>query len=153
MKLRIEIDDSLEEEEILIRCRELSPNIKEMKEYLYRILSKKECIAFYKGDTRIYLPLEEVLFFETDQKGVFAHSIDDSYEIHNRLYELEELLPIYFIRISKSTILNAKKIFSIEKNLYSSSTICFRNTHKQVFVSRHYYKFLIEKLDEIRQEK
>lgn len=153
MKLRIEIDDTIAEEEVVIRCRELTSDISELKELIQTSFSKKETIAFFKGDTRIYIPIQEVLFFETDENGVCAHTIDDSYEIHHRLYELEEMLPRSFMRVSKSTILNTKKIFSIDKNLYASSTIRFRRTHKQVFVSRHYYKPLIEKLDETRRIK
>lgn len=150
MKLRIEFDDNLQEDEIIIRCRELSPQIVQLKETVSESLQKNEVISFYKGDTRVYLSLEEILFFETEQNTVFAHTVDDYYEIHHRLYELEELLPSYFMRVSKSTILNTKQIFSIDKNIYASSTVCFRQTHKQVFVSRHYYKPLIEKLEHKR---
>lgn len=150
LKLRIEFDDNLQEEEIIIRCRELSPQIIHLKETVSETLLKNETISFFKGETRIYLSLEEILFFETDQNVVFAHTCDDCYEIHHRLYELEELLPSYFLRVSKSTILNTKQIFSIDKNLYASSTVCFRHTHKQVFVSRHYYKPLITKLENKR---
>ena len=150
LKLRIEFDDTLPEEEIIIRCRELSPQIIQLKETVSETLRRNDAISFYKGDTRIYLSLAEILFFETDQNAVFAHTGDDCYEIHHRLYELEELLPSYFMRVSKSTILNIKQIFSIDKNIYASSTVCFRHTHKQVFVSRHYYKPLIEKLDHKR---
>lgn len=147
MKLRIEFDDNISEEEIIIRCRELSPQIIQLKETISESLQKNEIISFYKGDTRVYLSLEEILFFETEQNTVFAHTGDDCYEIHHRLYELEALLPSYFMRVSKSTILNTKQIFSIDKNIYASSTVCFRRSHKQVFVSRHYYKPLIEKLE------
>ena len=118
MKLRIEFDDNLQEEEIIIRCRELSPQIVQLKETVSESLQKNEVISFYKGDTRVYLSLEEILFFETEQNTVFAHTVDDYYEIHHRLYELEELLPSYFMRVSKSTILNTKQIFSIDKNIH-----------------------------------
>ena len=40
------------------------------------------------------------------------------------------LLPINFIRVSKSTILNVDHIFSIEKNLTASSIVQFNKTHK-----------------------
>ena len=55
------------------------------------------------------------------------------------------------MRVSKSTILNINHIYSISKNLASSSEIQFLNTHKQVFVSRHYYKSLILRLEEKRE--
>lgn len=115
MKLRIEFDDNLQEEEIIIRCRELSPQIIQLKETISESLQKNEVISFYKGDTRVYLSLEEILFFETDQNMVFAHTCDDCFEIHHRLYELEELLPSSFMRVSKSSILNTKHIFPLIK--------------------------------------
>ena len=125
MKLRIEFDDNLQEDEIIIRCRELSPQIVQLKETVSESLQKNEVISFYKGDTRIYLSLEEILFFETEQNTVLAHTMDDCYEIHHRLYELEELLPSYFMRVSKSTILNTGQIFSIDKNINDHSDLRF----------------------------
>ena len=68
----------------------------------------------------------------------------------NCLYELEELLPGQFMRVSKSAILNTSHVYSITKNLSSSSVVQFRNTHKQVYVSRMYYKPLKCKLEEKR---
>ena len=50
-----------------------------------------------------------VKVFETEEKVVYAHTKDDMFQVKYRLYELEEILPGYFMRISKSTILNAKK--------------------------------------------
>ena len=148
MKIQIDIDEAVMEEEIIIRCKSLTPEITELQNIILEGMEKKKSFVFYKGEARVYFPLKEILFFETDQDGICAHTVDDSYQIKYRLYELEELLPRYFMRVSKSTILNTKKIFSIDRNLYASSSVVFRNTHKQVFVSRHYYKPLIEQMEE-----
>lgn len=56
-----------------------------------------------------------------------------------------------FLRISKSTILNTNHIYSITRNITSSSIVEFQHTHKKVFVSRHYYKILQLKLSEKRR--
>lgn len=151
MKIRIDLEEAVEEEEIIIRCSSLTPEILELQKLLSENFTRKQSIAFYKGDARVYVPEEEILFFETEQDGISAHSVDDCYQIRYRLYELEELLPRYFMRVSKSTILNTRKIFSIDKNIYASSVVTFRGTHKQVFVSRHYFKPLVEKLEEKRE--
>ena len=45
MKLRIELDDNLQEEEIIIRCRELSPQIIQLKETISESLQKNEIIS------------------------------------------------------------------------------------------------------------
>jgi DNA-binding LytR/AlgR family response regulator len=77
---------------------------------------------------------------------VFAHTAGDAFKVKHRLYELEEILPRVFVRVAKGTIVNTKQIYAINRNLTASSRISFPNTHKHIYVSRHYYKTLREKL-------
>jgi len=107
-------------------------------------------LVFYKDATEYYLELDEILFFETDETGISAHTKKDVYQTKYKLYELEDLLPGFFMRVSKSTILNTRHIYSINRNLTASSVVAFSGTHKQVYVSRYYYKPLISKLEEKR---
>lgn len=81
---------------------------------------------------------------------VKAHTRDEIFMTKNRLYELEQILPYYFCRISKSAIVNVKEIYSISKNITASSKIEFKDTYKYVFVSRGYFKPLKNKIEEIR---
>lgn len=151
MKMRIEVDENISEDEIIVRCGTLSDEVKKIQSMILEVLSQSKEIIFYKGDTEYYLSLEEILFFETDENGICAHNTKEVYSVRYKLYELEEVLPRYFMRISKSTILNINKIYSITRNLASSSKVEFQNTHKQVYVSRYYYKPLKIKLLEKRK--
>ncbi len=150
MKIRLELDSSISEDEIVIRCGHLSEEIQMVQKTLADLALKNQRFVFYKGDTEYYLPLECILFFETEEKVIYAHTAGDMYQVRYRLYELEEFLPGHFMRISKSTILNTNKVYSIQRNLTASSVVEFQNTHKQVYVSRHYYKPLKNKLEEKR---
>lgn len=150
MKIRIEVDENLLEEEIIIRCSEVNEKVYQIQRFVSDITSKAQRFAFYKGDTEYYLALEEILFFETEENGICVHTLDNVYQTKRKLYELEELLPGYFMRISKSAILNVNHIYSISRNLTASSIVQFQNTHKQVYVSRYYYKLLKQKLEEKR---
>lgn len=151
MKIRIEVDNKIKENEVIIKCSEVSEDVKNIKIMLDDILSCKKQITFYRGDTEYYLSLEEILFFETEENGICAHTINNIYNVRYKLYELEEFLPGYFMRVSKSTILNTNHIYSITRNISSSSKVEFKNTHKQVYVSRYYYKPLKIKLLEKRK--
>lgn len=151
MKIRIEVDDKIKENEVIIKCNELNDEVKNIEIMLGDMLGQKKHIAFYKGETEYYLSLEEILFFETEENSICAHTIDNIYNVKYKLYELEELLPGYFMRVSKSTILNTNHIYSITRSLSSSSKVEFQNTHKQVYVSRYYYKPLKIKLLEKRK--
>lgn len=152
MKIRIELDEQLKEEEIVIRCQSLTEEVQEIQKAVSDLVSKKQKFVFCKGDTEYYLPLESILFFETEEKVVCAHTVDNVYRVRYRLYELEEILPGYFMRVSKSTILNTDQVLSISRNLTASSVVEFWHTHKQVYVSRYYYKPLKLKLEEKRNQ-
>ena len=148
MKIRIELDENLIEDEVLIRCRSLDENVRKIQEAVSQVLTGKQQLICYKEDTEYYLSLDEILFFETETKEVWVHTTDKMYQTRYKLYELEELLPGHFMRVSKSTILNTNRIYSITRNLTASSVVEFMGSHKQVYVSRYYYKPLKCKLEE-----
>ncbi len=148
MKIRIETVEGLSEDEVIIRCGRVDDTIKRIHDYIKQQSLLQTGFTFYKQNQEYYFPLEEVLFFETDDERVYAHTADDAYQIKYRLYELEQLLPRCFVRASKSTIVNSRQVYSIDRNLTSSSLLKFINSHKQVYVSRHYYKQLKQRLNE-----
>ena len=150
MKIRIEIEDNLKEAEIIIRSSVLSEEVQKIQKAVADVVSMEQRLVFYKGDTSYYLPLEEVLFFETEDNEVYAHTRKEIHRTKYRLYELEEMLPGFFMRVSKSAILNTRKIYSMTKSLPASCTVEFQGTHKQAYVSRYYYKPLKDRLEEKR---
>lgn len=150
MKIKIDIDENLKENEIIIKCYDIDDNIKKIKDYIASVESKTFKLSFYKKDTEYFLNINNILFFETNENSISAHTDDDVFEIKYKLYELENILPNNFFRISKSTIINTNHVYSIEKNITSSSIIKFNKSFKQVYASRMYYKKLKEKMEEKR---
>ena len=150
MKISIEFDASRTEEEIIIRCNRLTEEILRLQAAISDLAPGVRKFVCYQDDKEYYIPLDEILFFETESGHIRAHTRHQVYKTRFRLYELEELLPGSFMRVSKSTILNINHIYSITKNLTASSVVEFSGTHKQVYVSRYYYKPLKFKLEEKR---
>ena len=93
MKIKIEIDESLSEDEVLIRCRGLTEQVTEIQKAVSEVVNTSKRFVFYRGNTEYYLALEEILFFETDGDGINAHTRDNIYQTKYKLYELEDLLP------------------------------------------------------------
>lgn len=151
MKVRIDIDENLIEGEIIIRSSQLDERTQKIFDALMDITKEAKQLLLYKGNVEYYIPLDSILFFETSPDCIRAHTVNNVFDTTYRLYELEELLPGYFLRVSKSTILNINHIYSISRNLTASSEVQFVNTHKQVYVSRYYYKSLKYRLDEKRK--
>lgn len=146
MKIKIEFDEQLNEDEITIRCRELNDQVEQLQKAVREISASSGRYVFQKGETQYYFSLEEILFFEADDHRVYAHTKNELYETKYKLYELEKILPSYFLRVSKSTILNLREVLSIRKNLTSASLVEFRNSNKKTYVSRSYYRLLETRL-------
>ncbi len=146
MKVKIEMEDSLEEAEIIIRCGALDETILKLQNYILELHHSNQVLTLEREDTEYYVAVKNILFFETEGRSLYAHTKDKMFKANYKLYELEEMLPANFIRISKSTIVNMDYIYSISRNLAASSVVEFMDSKKTVFVSRGYYKVLVERL-------
>jgi DNA-binding LytR/AlgR family response regulator len=148
VKVRIERAEGLNEPEVLIRCSRVDESVRKIQQFVLEQSGRGPEITFYKQNREYYFPLDDVLFFETEGEHIYAHTADDAYLIRYRLYELERMLPRNFVRAAKSAVVNVRRIYSITRNLASSSLIRFAGSHKQVYVSRYYYKELRQRLKE-----
>ncbi|WP_394405908.1 LytTR family DNA-binding domain-containing protein [Streptococcus sp. 20-1249] len=148
MKIRIEMDEDCRDVEVVIRANQLTLQIQQIQEALANL--ERKTLIFYKGSSEFFLSLDDLLFFEKDGSKIFGHTHDKAYEVRLKLYELEDYLPTNFCRVAKSTIVNIRQIYGIDKSFSGTSTIRFYDSHKQVHVSRHYYQLLKEKLQEMR---
>ncbi len=136
MKVKIEILEGMPEEEVVIRCPGLSDSVIALQNYISKQGSAKRCLSLKNGETE----------FETEGRELRAHTADRIFFCGYKLYELEELLPGSFMRVSKSTIVNLDFVYSITRNLTASSVMEFAGTKKKAMVSRAYFKAVTERL-------
>ncbi|MBO7336798.1 MAG: LytTR family transcriptional regulator [Lachnospiraceae bacterium] len=149
MKFEIEIDENCTEPVVKVRCRELTPEVIALQKALTAPGVGSQTLVLTKGDTDYFVEASNVLFFETDEGSVSVHTVDNVYRTSLRLYELEKMFPTTFMRVSKSSIVNINKIYSISKDL-SGCFICFKDSVKQLYVSRMFYKPLRDRMEERR---
>lgn len=147
MKIQLQINPD-EEESIIITAKNYTEEIQKIYEYLQKNEQKRQTVIGYDGDAEYYLDLHKIVFFETEEESVYAHSTTQVYSIKQRLYELEKTLPHKFMRISKSTILNLSYLHAIEYGIGGPKMIRLQQSNKVVYVSRKYYPLLKEKLKE-----
>lgn len=150
MKVELKINPD-GEERITIEANALTSDIQKLYAQLKQLeeqSNQSPTIIGYKDDLEIYLKTDTILYFETIDEIVYAHTRLEAYVIKSRLYELEKKLPHQFMRISKTTILNVNYLHAIEKGFGGPRMIQFLNTSKSVYVSRKYYPLLHERLKE-----
>ncbi len=146
MKVKIEIIEGIEEDEVVIRCGKLNDSVVSLQNYLSTQNDGRRCLALSDGETDFFISMGDICFFETQGREIRAHTADRIFACDYKLYELEELLPGYFMRVSKSTIVNLDRVYSVTRNLTASSMVEFTGSRKQAFVSRAYYKAMTERL-------
>jgi hypothetical protein len=106
--------------------------------------AKSKIEAFGDYDMRVRLPLTEILYFEADAEQVFAYTKDEIYNVKLRLYQVEEISQSAgIIRVSKSHLINVKKIESVRPAINSRLYVKMLNG-EEILVSRKYAHSLKE---------
>ncbi len=148
MKLRIEIAEGLPEE-VVLRGSEVTPAIKKLQSALEAAMLSTE-MPLSLANTDYFIPTSTILFFETQDGKVTAHTRDRMYYSSEKLFELESKLPRQFVRVSKSCIVNAMEVESISKSLTGTGEARFSGSDKIAYVSRMYCKILKDTIYEMR---
>ena len=143
-RIRIEVDPD-GPEEVIIRCRKLTPDILKLQELLETGGGKSavQKLSLNLGEEEHLVELRRILFFESADGRVSAHT-------DMKLYELEDILPKSFMRVSKMCILNLEAVSWLKRELTGPCRVGFGTSPKQVYISRMYYKPFREKLEEMR---
>ena len=124
-----------EEEQIVVKCRELNP---EMIKLLNKIKSWDSYIIGHIGTGAHRLSPNEISYVDTVDRKVFIYCDTNVYESKKKLYELEETLAMHdFARISKSTLVNLRKIKAIVPS-YSGRMEAVLHSGEKLVCSRQY---------------
>ena len=149
MKLRIEVDPDCSEE-VVIRARGMSDEILRVRNAIETVLSNSGEIAVKKSGETSYIKLCDVLFFETGDDRVWAHTDRECFECPMTLSELLLKLPVSFEKASRSSIVNTSLIRSLVRSPTGVGTASFDRSSKRVFISRMYLKAVRGKIEETR---
>lgn len=143
MKINIKQDSSITETEITISCKQIDKDLETVISSLSLI--NNSVSGKLDGET-FFIPLGEVLYFETIDNKTFFYTNDKMYETPTKIYQLEEkLADTPFVRISKSSIMNIQKVKSIRSEENSKLMATLLNGEK-VVVSRQYMQNIKMKL-------
>lgn len=143
MKITIETPKPGAEEEIIVRCASLDEKLLQL---IYSLKAERAEVIGYKEDKIVRLELKNIYYFESVDNKVFAYLGKEVYEIHKKLYELEqEFENTDFMRISKAVIVNLAKIVYIRPDLNGRFEAKLKNGEK-VIISRQYVVQLKKKL-------
>ena len=143
MKINLDIYGKYDDTEVIIRAPHLNNDIERMVAMM-RMIDMQ--IAVRKDNETYLLETEKILYIEAVDRKTFVYTNSENYESELKLYEIEqELIERDFLRISKNSIVNLRKIKSLKTDVNRKIRITLQNG-EQIVVSRMYSDELRKKL-------
>lgn len=127
MKIKAQINDVFGQLEIHVCNHEMNQQVTELLDDLKRIFGGQLMGIDAKGN-KCVLSQGSISRFYAEGQKVFAQNEEGIYIILKKLYELEqELDASVFIRISKSEIINMRKIKRLDMNTIGTIKVMMRD--------------------------
>jgi len=143
VKIKIIQNETIQETEITIRARHIDD---ELSEVITCISLIGNTLVGEKEGIISIVALKDIYYFESVDNKTFFYTKEDVFETKSRLYELcEKLANTSFIRISKSTIVNLRKLKNIKRSAGARLEAELVNGEK-LMVSRQYVNDIKNKL-------
>lgn len=136
MKVNLFVSRDIEEPYADIHTNELTDNITKAMSILESDDSN-EMLVVKRGSDIALLEFSEIFMFRVEDKQVNVYTENQEYIIKKPLYQVEETLTSDFVRISKTTIVNLKKIKRVAPSLKGMMFIELKNGLKDN-ISRKY---------------
>ena len=136
MKVNLFLSKDVDEPHADIHTDQLTDNISKA----ISILESEEAsdmLAVKKGSDIALLEFSDIYMFRVEDKQVNVYTENSNYLVKKPLYQVEEDLDQSFIRISKTTIVNLKKIDRVAPSLKGMMFIQLKNGLKDN-ISRKY---------------
>lgn len=122
-------------EQLEIRCHEVTEQVREIVTF---VKSRQGQLTGVIEDKQYEIPVVDVHYIEAVDNKVFIYSSKQVYETRQKLYELEEILKEkYFIRVSKSLLLNLMKVKAI-KPILNGRFMAVLQSGEEIIISRKY---------------
>ena len=139
MNVQIERIGAEREELVLIRCHEITDEVREIESF---VKSRQGSISGVSDAARYEVPVADVCYIESVEGKTFLYTSDRVFETAYRIYELEEMLKAkHFLRVSKPMLVNLMKIRSIQP-AFNGRFAAVLNSGEKIIISRSYVKAL-----------
>lgn len=145
MKFSLIIDKS-REEEVAVTVHERSSLTEQIEALVLQHTGSDRVVAYTEDEMKL-LPFDEIECITVlDGKTYVIDTRNRRYRLKQRLYELEQQLPSYFIRINKSTLANEKRIERFAASFSGAVDAVFRCGWRE-YVSRRCFAEIKRRYD------
>lgn len=142
MKVELKQASSYDDEGAVIRAVSVTDDIRNAIDILKN--NGLNIPAIMDGTT-VMIKAGSIYYVESVDKRTYIYTKDGCFETKYRLYELEDILGVNFLRCSKAMIVNIRKIRSVKAEMNARMNAELLNGERLI-ISRGYVKELKRKL-------
>lgn len=122
-------------EEVEIRCHEMTEEVREIVAF---VKTRQGQLTGMLEGKQFEIAVTDLAYVEAVDNKVFLYTQKQVYETRQKLYEQEELLrEKYFLRVSKSLLLNLMKVQAIKPALNGRMLAVLRGG-EEIMITRKY---------------
>lgn len=129
------------EEEVIIRARQRCDLVERIEQL---IAGEAAEILGFSGEKAAIIDPVKVCRFTVEQDKIYARVGGESYRIKQRLYQIEQKLPSYYVKINQSCLANTRQIAQFETAFSGALRVVFKNGDVD-YVSRRNLKQVKER--------
>ena len=135
-------DSGLDEPNIIVQAPSRTAEIEDLMELIGNLSPSP--ISGYSDGVLTKLRKDSIIRVYSKDKRVYADTADGAFLIKSPLYQLEESLPRYFVRISNSEIVNSNRILKMDIRLTGTILI-----HLEGDIVSHVSRRYVSKVKEV----
>lgn len=146
MRVECHIDPNCAESYAVLHIDQMTPLIAEVISLLEREDAASAALIAVKDGKTYFLEPEQLELVRTEGREIACYDAQKNrYVLGRPLYELEQTLDPYFARISKSAIINLRRISHVKAGLNGTMELVTKNGFKD-YISRSFRKSFKERL-------
>lgn len=135
MKVKIQVDPAITDEYVEFHVRGITDDVSRFAEMIEK--SDSILTGIDQHDQIMIIHPDEIVAIHAEKKWCRIFTDTADFSCRKRLYELEDFLGPDFMRISKSNVVNIRKIKSVEAVFNGMMLLHMKNGSKE-YVSRTY---------------
>ncbi len=138
MFLHLIENKNVEKTQVTIEYKEKDAQVNQIIRFVEHLEEMENHLIASADGQLFYINAGDILYIESVERKTFGYTVDGVYELNNKLYEIEEKYSAWdYMRISKSCIVNLKKIHSLKPD-FGGKILATMVNHEKLYISRQY---------------
>ena len=146
MLLKLIENLKIENTKVTVEYKEQNEQVNKIIYFLEHLEEMENSFTGSANGKIFNIGLDEIFYIESVDRKTFGYTAEEVYELDYKLYEIEERYHLMdYIRISKSCIINLKKVHSLKPD-FGGKILATMENREILYISRQYAPALKEKL-------